>query len=219
MKAKKVDPCLCFDASTYFDPTVSQKFWDAGYRVKIRYVNRERYVRDTPDTKWPVSLAKQELNETINKDSKWGLSIVQFAPFGVTPNAMTGKAAGDAAGWNCRELGIPEGTTVWCDLEWNTVQRAEDVLEYANAWSKALDTYVLRVGGYIGPNLGCTGEQLYRDIPLMRHYWKSAAIVPWVEKRGFQLAQSLEIKVFGQTIDQNIAMFDNKGDRFYVVKY
>ena len=218
MRIRKINPSLGFDTSVYPQKECRDFLKDAGYEFVVRYVNRTFGVKDKPDSIWPVSLSKQELDELISE--KRIVSIVQFAPHKTMPSFDAGKSAGNAAWRNCKELDIPEGVTVWCDLEWEVGDlNPSDVLDYANAWSSEVSENGYSVGMYIGPNIACSGSQLYYDVQLANHYWKSASIVPWVEKRGFQMVQSNQKTVCGGKliIDQDIAMYDNKGDRFFVV--
>jgi len=62
-----------------------------------------------------------------------------------------------------KALGIPEGTTVWLDLEgidaWNTP--ADKLSALINAWAAAIKTSGYMPGLYVGAPQPLTGKQLY----------------------------------------------------------
>jgi Rv2525c-like, glycoside hydrolase-like domain len=214
MRAGTAPRRLGFDASVYVDPETARKLRDCGHRIAIRYIRRDKHVNEKPDTTWPISLSSQELRELLAADLD--ISIVQFYS-GRAPSKELGEKVGAAAAHNCKALSIPAEVTVWCDLEWpSKAPPAADVLVYANAWAKEVVDAGYEAGMYVGANCGVNGDQLW-SMPKVRHYWKSASLVPWVSNRGFQMVQTLEIEVQGIKVDQDIAMFDALGDRFKIV--
>jgi hypothetical protein len=216
---------LGFDASTYIDPKLAKRFLEAGYATAFRYVKKRRRVYDTPQ-KWPVSLSHRELAELVDAGLK--VSLVQFVVPEVSGGGggyENGKRLGDAAGWNAKTLKAPKGITVWCDAEgWEDRGRA-DILAYLNGWSDGCKAYGYRPGLYVGAGLGrvgkmVTGEDL-SELPGFAAYWRAASIVPQVPNRGWTVIQGLQVKVFGEPIDQDMIALDHRakraGDRFKVI--
>ena len=94
--------------------------------------------KPTPDiSNWFYSLSKSEIEIILN--SGMNLSIVQA--FGGRPKShKNGYDKGYTATHNCKKLGIPEGTTIWCDAEWHYKPSPPDkeVIEYLNGWGQAV---------------------------------------------------------------------------------
>jgi hypothetical protein len=203
------------DTAAYIDPRYHEPLKAAGYHYCLRYLRRDRHVNDKPDLSGGVvSLSKRELGELLAAGLDVGL--VQFYS-NAAPSEKRGDHVGRNAAWNAHQLGAPSGVTLWLDLEWSTTApAASDSLAYANAWAAAVAAHGYEAGVYVGANCGLTGDQLW-SLPQVRHYWKSASMVPWVPHRGFQLLQSLPVRVHGLMIDQDISVLDDKGDRWHLV--
>jgi hypothetical protein len=208
--------CGC-DTAAYVDPDTAKQLLKAGYHYVLRYLRRDRHVNERPDISGGVvSLSQQELKQLLS--AKMDVGLVQFFS-NAKPTAKRGQLVGRNAAWNARQLGAPDGCTLWLDMEWGGSAGEQDgasALAYGNAWAAAVASEGYEAGVYIGVNSGMTGDQFY-SMPNVRHYWKSASMVPWVPHRGFQLMQSLETDVAGLRIDQDLSMLDNKGDRWHLL--
>lgn len=211
-KIKDAPRALGFDASTYVDLCSACHLMKAGYRTAFRYVRWDRRVKDTPDSNWPISLSKLELKQLVY-DVGFKVSLVQFAVSesqGGGRGEANGKRYGDAAGYNARELGTPEGITVWCDAENWTNQSRADIIEYLNGWADGCATYGYKPGLYVGSGLpGVTGDDLW-SLPGYTAYWRAASIVSQVPNRGWTVSQGVQIEVYGTNIDQDMISLDHR---------
>jgi hypothetical protein len=204
-----------FDTAAYVAREYIQPLRDAGYHYCLRYLRRDRHVNKAPDlTGGVVSLSHQELAELLEGGLDVGL--VQFYS-NAAPSQKRGEHVGRSAAWNAHQLGAPPGVTLWLDLEWSReAPPAKDSLAYANAWAAVVAAHGYEPGVYVGIHCGLTGDQLW-SMPQVRHYWKSASAVPWVPHRGFQMLQSLQTRVHGLVIDQDLSALDNHGDRWTLI--
>jgi hypothetical protein len=204
-----------FDTAAYVAPEYIAPLKAAGYHYAIRYLRRDRHVNEVPDlTGNYVSLSHRELAQLL----EGGLDVGLVQTYSnAAPSAKRGDHVGRNAAWNARQLKAPPGVTLWLDLEWSrNAPPAADALDYANAWAAAVAAHGYEAGVYVGANCGLTGDQLW-SLPQVRHYWKSASMVPWVPHRGFQMLQSLQTTVHGLTIDQDLSALDNHGDRWTLI--
>jgi hypothetical protein len=215
MKLTKAPRRAGFDTAAYVPIETAKRLKASGYFYALRYLRRDRHVNEQPDLSGGVvSLSSQELRELLSAGLDVG--FVQFYS-NAAPSEKRGRHVGENAAWNARQLEVPEGVTLWMDLEWATVAPpAADSLAYANAWAKAVAAVGYEPGVYVGSNCGLNGDQLW-SFPQIRHYWKSASMVPWVPNRGFQMIQTLPTKVHGLMIDQDVSCLDNMGDRWHLV--
>ncbi|MFA5135507.1 MAG: glycoside hydrolase domain-containing protein [Patescibacteria group bacterium] len=206
-----------FDTSTYCSPQYARILWDAGYRLAIRYIRRDKHVNAVPDLNGLVSLSLQERDELLSIGFK--ITCVQFAKLSLVPSTAEGTAAAEAGVYNAKALGFKAGDTIWYDFEWSTSQNASAVMSYIDAIGKYTVANGFKMGSYVGPNCSLSGDQWYAR-PYCTAYWKSGAIVPWVTQRAFQLIQGVPITVgktstrAGINIDQDIVCYDNKNEIF-----
>ncbi|MHC4891156.1 MAG: glycoside hydrolase domain-containing protein [Planctomycetota bacterium] len=215
MKAKRAPRRLGFDTVSYVSKRKAKAFVKSGYCYSIRYIRRDKHVNDRPDlSHWSVSLSKRELEEHLSA----GLYVapVQYGSWHKYPTKELGEKAGSAAGFNAKTLGLPGGVTIWCDSEWKTKPAAKDVIDYLNVWSYRVMEYGYAPGLYVGPGTNLSPTQLYEEL-ILRHYWKSASIVPWPDKRGYQMIQGTQLKVHGILIDQDMTCIDNKMSKCVMV--
>ncbi len=213
MLAEKATPSLGFDTATRITADLARTFRAQGWVWCARYLHRSTAVDGLNST-----LSQRELDDILGA----GLALmpIQLGNSKLVASEAEGTQKGSSASANARTLGIPAGVTLWCDLEWNGAAPSSDadVLAYLNAWAKPIVEAGYRPGLYVGPNVPLTGEQLFHDLPQFRHYWKAASKVPWVEKRGFQVMQSLRLKTNDVDVDADVIVYDAKGDRpFWVV--
>ncbi len=98
---------------------------------------------------------------------------------------------------------------IWCDLEGvDTGTASSIVIDYCQAWYKAVaaDGYV--PGLYVGANCVLSLQQLYSNLSY-KHCWKSMSYVPMVATRGYQLIQVPETTVNCIGIDSDSIQSDN----------
>jgi hypothetical protein len=217
MRATRVPRRLGFDAAVHVSRDAAGRMLESGYRFAVRYVRRDKRVNQHPDTTWPISLTPPELSGLL--ETGLLVSIVQFGAgsTGGKLSARYGREKGEAAAWNCAELGIPRGVCVWCDAEWSDpIPEPRAVIDYLDAWAAPVADAGYEPGLYVGPGINLTGQQLW-ERPGYRHYWQSNAVVPDIPNRGYQLTQAYQGEVHGLMIDANIARLDIQGERFRVV--
>ena len=206
---------LGFDTSTVVTEATAHALREQGYRFCARYLHRSAQVDPTPQGgALSVSEAQTILAAGL------GLIPVQYGDATLAPSAASGAQVGAAAASNAAGLGFPPGVTVWCDVEWKAEAAPKDsagTIAYVNAWADAVAAAGYRAGLYVGPNIPLSSTELYRSLPGIRHYWKAASAVPWVETRGFQLVQSLSLTSAGLYLDADVACYDGLGDRFYLL--
>jgi len=226
MRLRKAPIGIGFDASTYVDPTAAAQFVAAGYEFVVRYIRRDQHVNLEPASGWPVSLSTRELEQLL--DAGLCVSLVQFARFHGKNylGARHGAQMGHNAAWNARNLGAPEGTTIWYDAEWTDNPSDRAIMDELRAWAKAVSDGGYRAGVYVGYD-GLSGAQWY-SLPYVRAYWRSAIkTVRNPQPRGWSMYQGLEHckakahrgrpPVFGQAIDTDFAVYDDKGARPYMI--
>lgn len=213
-----------FDASTYVTPDQAARLVkpqpDDGepYRFAVRYLRRDQYVYERPDTSWPVSLSKQELGELLSAGLAVGL--VQFGRFHGRRylSAARGASHGFNAVWNASRLGVPEGVTLYTDAEWTDSPPDSLVLDYLRAWGQAVAEAGYRPGCYIAYD-GLTRQQWY-GLPYYRTYWASAmhaALLTPPLPRGYSLYQHTQRTDCGVVLDPCYSVADLRGDRPWVV--
>ena len=193
-----------FDCDSVLTAATAAQLRAAGFAFCLRYLSRTspQHGGDLSATEAGLILAA-------------GLALmpvqhVQRA--GWMPSDALGAQYGIDAAANAREVGFPPGVNIWLDLE-GVLQSAgaEDTIAYCNAWAAEVDGAGYVSGLYVGPNQPLTGDQLYWRLRT-RHYWRSAAIVPDVPFRGFQMFQALAPSpVAGFAIDRDVVMPDAFG--------
>lgn len=86
------------------------------------------------------------------------------------PTQSLGQEYGANAAKFTREIGVPPGVNLWCDLESvASGTAASDVTAYCNAWAAQVAAAGYVPGLYVGYEPGLSSEQLY-DLAFA-HYW------------------------------------------------
>lgn len=220
------------DCATRVSREQADQLYAAGYRTIFRYL--DRIVSDPEhDDRWPINLTRGELADLL--DAGLYVSLVQYYSTGYESTAKGkkfsrayGEKAGEAAATNARNLGIPAGVTLWCDLEFCADATPDMIADYLDGWSHKVVTVSpgYSAGLYVGSNLGSqatgymTGAALYKR-PRFRAYWRAASIIPQIPNRGWTVIQGCPIKLFGLDLDQDMIALDHRArsdrDRFMVV--
>ena len=172
-----------FDADVQLTPHHAASFFDRGYRFCVRYVGR-RHMNPTRD------LTHQEARTIL--DAGLALMIVQHveAP-GWHPTRALGTEYGANAARFTRELGVPKGVAVWCDLECvHPDTTAADAIGFCNAWFDEVHAAGYEPGLYVGDEPGLTATQLFKNLKF-RRYWGAYNVNADQEPitRGWQLKQ------------------------------
>lgn len=151
-----------FDCNTTVDFLTAQKFVRAGFRFACRYIPRLDAA--------PHDLTGTEFRSLLSA----GLAVmpvqhVKSAESWV-PNVELGRAYGATAAISCVHIGVPQTTTVWCDLEGVAIGTPHaDVDAYCRAWHKEVSKLGYLPGLYVGWRSGLTPLELYQ-LPFTR-YW------------------------------------------------
>ncbi len=173
-----------FDANVRVTPQIAAAFSEHGYRFCVRYVRREAF-------------HEQDLNAAearVILDAGLAFMAVQHVKSedSWTPTIASGEANGAVAAKEATAIGIPSGTTVWCDLEGvDTATPAADVAAYCNAWHERVAAAGFVPGLYVGWHSGLTPQQLYRSLRFT-HYWAAYNLNSdeYPATRGVQMRQS-----------------------------
>jgi hypothetical protein len=208
-----------FDTAGFVSADQAKRFRAAGYKFVMRYVERSQRVYDEPTPTigdWFYPLSKKEFAWLLDADLMVG--VVQRAKFRGKPylNRQYGKDIGYAAMWCCKELGVPQGATVYVDAEWTDGPSDSQVMQFLRAWHETGPDAKMRTGTYEGYE-GLTGAQWY-SIPYCRSYWRSALrYLGDPQPRSWSMYQTTQQAVFGIGIDVDLITYDNKGNRPYLV--
>jgi hypothetical protein len=182
----------------------AQALRQAGFDFSLRYPSRA-------DQEPAGDLTRDEAAAILGA----GLALMPVqhaAPEGWEPGADLGTTNGRNAVANAKIVDFPTGINLWLDLERVATDAAvQDVIDYCNAWFAEVDGAGFISGLYVGPQAILNSHQLSEQLRT-KHYWKAASIVPPVEKRGYQMVQSLHPKVAGVDIDSDVTMNDAFGD-------
>jgi hypothetical protein len=198
-----------FDANTTITASIADAFVQKGYRFCVRYVGR-------------TQMASYDLTSTEAKtilNAGLALMVVQHVlnP-GWSPTADLGQTYGANAAKFTKQIGVPPGVNVWCDLESVSGDAsAADVAAYCNAWYDEVAAAGYVPGLYVGYGAGLSASQVYSMLKFS-HYWGAynlnADEVPAV--RGLQLKQ--EVGTGGtigglttETYDDDVTMTDQLG--------
>lgn len=192
-----------FDTNTIVTAEVAQQFKAQGYSFCARYLSR-----GTSQGSNDLSSAEAA---TILTAGLALIAVQHVAAAGWVPSASLGTTNGTNAANNAISVGLPIGMNIWCDLEGvDTGTASSVVIDYCQAWYKAVAAAGYVPGLYVGANCVLTGQKLYSNLSY-QHYWKSMSNVPMVATRGYQLVQGAETTVNGIGIDSDTTQNDNLG--------
>lgn len=127
---------------------------------------------------------------------------------GWVPTEAEGQADGASAVQHALALGLPQGVTIWLDLE---TWLGGDPVAWVNAAARVIQAADFEAGLYVG----------YDDVPLsplalyalaVTRYWKSCSRTPTPATRGFCMVQSApNTWVAGVQVDRNVVKVDALG--------
>ena len=203
--AEAKDGARGFDTDCAVSYKVAQAFVAGGYSFCVRYLSRGAGQGEN-------DLSAIEAADILAAGLAL-MAVQHVAAPGWSPSEDLGETYGINAANNAIEVGLPEGISVWCDLEGVAAgTAAEDVIDYCQAWCEVVEDAGYVPGLYVGANCILSGQQLY-DLPF-DHYWKSESRVPVLPARGYQMVQSAVLQpVHGLGIDEDVAKADSKGGR------
>jgi hypothetical protein len=152
-----------FDTTVALDSATVSAFRKHGYEFVVRYVRRDKgHIYDLTAAEVETILA-----------GELALSVVQYVESADSwmPSQAKGTQFGKTAADACKALGLPNGMTVWCDLEGVAVGvDSKIVVDYCRAWYLQLANAGYAPGLYIGWHSVLSGVEFYRQLPFTR-YW------------------------------------------------
>jgi hypothetical protein len=127
-----------------------------------------------------------------------------------TPVGYAMQLDGAHAVQRLRELGIPAGVTIWCDVEGAGLE-AQATIDRVNAWAGSVQTAGFEAGMYVGAGCPLTPSQL--TALAVTRYWHSCSRVP-EPRRGYCMRQLRpdDVYVAGVKVDVDAVEPDYQGD-------
>lgn len=193
-----------FDTNTKLNLQSAQTLKNAGYDVCFRYLSLTQSD--------PNDLTTDELSNILRVGLKVGL--VQHVRYpNWIPTIEMAKQDAQNAVTQLKNLNIPSGTTVFCDIEgikYGT--NKQDIINYINTWAEIIIQAGYEPGMYVGYNSYLTDSELYYALKVSK-YWKSGSNVPTPVMRGYCIYQSTPSKtIAGIPIDEDKIQPDMKGE-------
>jgi len=199
MRASNAPRALALDTVQIMDAELAAAVYAVGVRTVFRYLDR---VKDVTKGRLRANLTPCELDVLL--DAGLRVSPVQYYSTryesqakGKRLSADYGEEMGQVASANALSLGVPQGVTLWRDLEDVPDATPEQVVADCKAWGKSVVSHGFEAGLYVGAGLGSQetgyvrGEQLY-GLPYYRSYWRAASVVPELPTRGWCVTQGSE---------------------------
>lgn len=197
MRLKRAPRTLAIDTVQRLDTEIATALYRMGVRTVFRYLDR---LEDITRGRLGSNLTPEELDITL--DAGLCVSPVQYYSTGYESqrrglrlSAAYGAKLGAVAAANARALDIPDGCTIWRDLEGVVLATPEQIVTDCIGWAQGARGY--EAGLYYGAGLGSTetglvrGEQLW-GLPYYRSYWRAASAVPEIPHRGPCVVQGTE---------------------------
>jgi hypothetical protein len=193
-----------FDTDTVVTAAAAEELRAAGFTFCLRYLSRA-------EGQGGGDLTPAEAARILGAGLAL-MAVQHVSRRGWVPSVELGRSYGRNAALNATEVGFPPGVNVWLDLEGVLGSvAAEEVIGYCNAWSGEVEAAGYVSGLYVGPEAVLGGNDLYWRLRT-RHYWRSAARVPRIPHRGYQMFQALAPSpIAGIAIDRNVVKPDNFG--------
>jgi hypothetical protein len=172
-----------FDCNVGLTRPQAQAIRNAGYTFVGRYLRR--------DELHPYDLSAAEVENILSA----GLALVPVqhveSARSWVPSDEKGRRYGAAAVEHAKQLCLPPGSQLWCDLE--GVAEGTDhasVISYCNEWHDAVCMAGFQAGLYVGWHCGLTPDELYCRLRFAA-YWAAYNLNmdEWPSKRGIQMRQ------------------------------
>lgn len=176
---------------------------------------------EAPSVKFVIRYLPELTSDEIQDIHAAGLGLMLVAHVryaGWQPTMALGASDAERVCRRARDLNIPPGATVWCDLE-GMAGDEDAAVAYENAWCTMAKTWHYEPGDYIGAGVPVSPASLYRRFNTSR-YWQSESDVASPSPRGYQMIQLTPSPedlaaggslLAGIRVDYNITHFDHKG--------
>lgn len=150
---------LGFDTVTEIKTaSVAKGLYDSGMRFAVRYLG----ALSSPEVDLLLGAGLAVMPVTFSRSPGW------------VPTKAMGEADGREAVANLKAAGLPNGCTVWRDLE-GPGGHAQDVIDWVNAWAHVVRDAGYDPGLYAGYGSKLTSSELY-GLAVDR-YWHSLSRV------------------------------------------
>lgn len=161
------------DTIVHFTPQLGAKFRAAGFTYVVRYLG---------------ALTVQERDIILGAGLAL-MAVTYSRRAGWMPSAGLGTQDGVHAVQNARNAGLPEGMTLFIDLEGPSASAApSDCINYVNSCAHPIMAAGYKAGLYVGYGIPLTATQLYKQLAVTG-YWHSCSHVQDVSVRGYQMIQ------------------------------
>lgn len=193
------DGALGFDVNHPITAKQAKSARQAGFQFCIRYVPRlELSLEPLGDP----DITFQEADTILN--SGLAIVLVQHVSLpGWLATAAKGLRFGKNAAIYAVNCGFPQirgpgkRVNIFLDLEEvSSSSTADQIVDYCNEWSDAVDDAGFEPGVYVGSKNGLNAEQLFQKTSF-KHYWHAASQAdppkPRPGDRGYQLNQPLTL--------------------------
>lgn len=184
-------PALGFDCVTTLTAASAQALKSAGMTFAIRYLG---------------SVTPSELGFILGAGLLFMPVTFSRAP-GWIPTGALGTLDGQRDLGQIQALELPQGCTVWLDLE-GAAGSATTVAAWVSSRAAVIRRAGYDVGLYVGAGDVLNGQQLYSLAGIDR-YWRSLSDVPTPDGCGFSLLQLWKtVTVAGTEVDVDCVQYD-----------
>ena len=183
---RAIDPLKGFKSNNRLTKEQAKKFYDVGYRFCLRGFY-------TVEGLTNQSICNEEMFDILDS----GLSLMPVLHVNDSnwfPSVELARKQGHSVVNQARALGMPAGTTIWCDLTgFNNEVRAQDMIIYCNHWYDAVIEGGYIPGLFVNQFLPLSGNQLFSYINF-GHYCRDGEGAPSIPELGYELFKISDIE-------------------------
>lgn len=194
-----------FDTDTVLTADTATSFRGNGFVFAIRYLSLT-----TPES--AGDLSESEVS-TIRTAGLALMAVQHVDSPGWVPSATLGTQHGNAAAANAASITLPQGLTIWLDLEGVADGTPSDqVIDYCNSWFEVVVQAGYRPGVYVGAECGLTSSELGTALTCS-FFWESGSSVPAVDGVGYCMVQQIDSAYVldGVSYDRDTVQADEQG--------
>lgn len=185
-------PSMGFDSVTAMDAVRAPALKAAGLNFSVRYLG---------------SVTPAEVQIILDAGLLFSPVTYSRSP-GWLPTSEMGISDGAQDVAHLQALGLPQGCTVWIDLEGVSLTATlQDLTDWINNRSLAIKNAGFDVGLYVGASDILDSAQLYA-LPYINRYWRSLSEVP-SPTCGFAMMQLYKSVIIANTlVDVDVIQYD-----------